>query len=471
MRCPQNMSLISLSFNRYKISQPFGARWGCSRFRSALLSLMMPFVTGAAIVAGLSLLSSPVYAQVTLKEMQDAAVRRDPRTSQRNIQDLQTQLRLKNIRSEWYPEFMLEAKAQYQSSSATLPGIGPGGAPVSISQDKDSYDTYVGIQQKILDFTAGRRSNLERARLVEAQSGIQTNLYRLKEEVNTAYFNAVVIQNRIQEVELAVEDLLLRLSEAESRVRQGASTAGEPATIKVGVLQLRQELLKLESVRKAALAVLNELTGSSLDSTVTLQTPSVSGAVDAIRSEVSTLRSRPEFEQFSASRSKLQEDARLIESQDRPRLFGFGRVGYGRPGLNFLNDKFDSYWLAGVQFQWKPFNWGATGRDKQVVRLQQQFVDAEELALSRAITRASEIEFSTIDEITQSLKMDEEIVQLRELVEKEARSQFENGVLTASEYLSRRTELLQARVGKSVRSVELAQSQAKLLNILGIELK
>ena len=68
---------------------------------------------------------------------------------------------------------------------------------------------------------------------------------------------------------------------------------------------------------------------------------------------------RPEYEQFAARpRLARRADAPPPRAQDRPRVSAFGRAGYGRPGLNPLARDFDTYWLAGVQLQWTPWNWG-----------------------------------------------------------------------------------------------------------------
>jgi outer membrane protein TolC len=48
---------------------------------------------------------------------------------------------------------------------------------------------------------------------------------------------------------------------------------------------------------------------------------------------------------------------------------------------------------------------------------------------------------------------------------------LQEGVVTASEYLDRQAELLQARFARAGHEVELAQASARLLTTLGLEVQ
>jgi outer membrane protein TolC len=48
---------------------------------------------------------------------------------------------------------------------------------------------------------------------------------------------------------------------------------------------------------------------------------------------------------------------------------------------------------------------------------------------------------------------------------------FSEGVVTASEYLDRTTELLGAQLDRARHRVELAQARARLLTTLGLEVQ
>jgi outer membrane protein TolC len=183
------------------------------------------------------------------------------------------------------------------------------------------------------------------------------------------------------------------------------------------------------------------------------------------------LRARPEYEQFARTRDLItrEEDAR--SAQDRPRLSAFGRVGYGRPGLNPLDNRFASYWLAGVQVQWNPWTWGTTRRDREVLSLQRDILAADEAAFTEMLRRGVEQDLATIDRLIASLSTDDEIIGLRERIATESRARFGESVITSAEYIDRQTDVLSARTARAVHRVELAQARVHFLTTLGLEVE
>jgi outer membrane protein TolC len=146
-------------------------------------------------------------------------------------------------------------------------------------------------------------------------------------------------------------------------------------------------------------------------------------------------------------------------------------VGYGQPGINPLNDGFDSYWLAGVQLQWTPWTWGTTSREREVLVLQRQIVSAEEQNFTDNLRRSVALDLASIDRLAGTLAADDEIVALRERIAAETRVRFGEGVVTSAEYVDRETDVLSARISRATHRVELAQARARFLTTLGIEVR
>jgi len=182
-------------------------------------------------------------------------------------------------------------------------------------------------------------------------------------------------------------------------------------------------------------------------------------------------RARAEYEQFARARDVLarQDDARSAANE--PRFSAFGRVGYGRPGLNQLSRTFDGYYLGGVQLQWTPFTWGTTSRDREVIELQRRMVSAEEQNFTDNLRRGSTQELAAIDRLAATLALDDEIIALRERIAVEARVRFSEGVVTSAEYVDKDTDVLAARTARAFHRVELAQARAHFLTTLGIEVR
>ena len=155
----------------------------------------------------------------------------------------------------------------------------------------------------------------------------------------------------------------------------------------------------------------------------------------------------------------------------RPRISAYAKVGYGRPGLNFISDEWDSYALGGVRLQWNVWTWGAGAREREALAIGQQVIAADQEAFEKGLREATETDRAAIDRLQHALVVDERIVTLREQVAQSTQVRLQEGVVTSSEYLDRDAELLQARFARAVHQVELAQSSARLLTTLGLEVR
>jgi outer membrane protein TolC len=245
----------------------------------------------------------------------------------------------------------------------------------------------------------------------------------------------------------------------------------EAATIQATLLQRRQDELEVRANRRAALEVLATLTGRPLADTVVLSLPVLGPSVLGARAALKELRARPEYAQFASTRARLQAQERVVTAQQRPRISAYARAGYGKPGLKVIPNEWDSYWLVGLQTQWKPFTWGSAERERESLEVQREIAQAEEAAFTRDIQRAIQRDLAAMDRVETALALDDEIVALRERIERETRIRFDERVVTAAEYLDRRSDVLEARLARARHRVELAQAQAQFLTTLGLEVQ
>jgi outer membrane protein TolC len=427
-----------------------------------MLTTLLPRAAGAQQPA--------TGAVVTLPSLQQAAIDTDPRLQQRQWLRQQSDLRLENIAAGRLPAISIDGQAQYQTDVPQAPIAAPGGGPL-FAAAKATYDGSVRIEQRLFDSTIGAQAALERAQLAEQQARVDTTLFALRQQVNEAFFTAAAMQERAGALAASVAELQARLDETNVRVREGAALPADSAAIEAALLQRRQDEDELRASRRAALARLSTLTGRPLAETDTLQVNDVTALVTAARQTRDTTRRRPEYVQFARSRDRLARQRDVAAAQERPRVSTYARVGYGLPGLNFIDDRFESYGVAGVRLQWNAWTWGIAGRERGALMLQQQIVDADEAAFARGLVAAVESDEESFDRLQRAVSGDERIVALRQQVVGATRLRFQEGVVTASEYLDRQTELLQAQFARATHRVELAHTGARLLTTLGLEVQ
>ena len=421
----------------------------------------------------LTLVPAAAFAQgraFDLATLQQTAIDTDPRSRELQLYMQQADLRLRNIDALRKPAVAVDGQAQYQSDVAhlpvTLPGVGPLFAP-----PKDIFDGSIRIDQRLFDATVSAQRAVERAQLAENQARVRSTLFTLRQQVNEAFFAAALLQARAGALSATIDELNTRLRETTARVQQGTALPADAAAVEATLLQRQQDLDDLQATRRGALDRLGTLTGQTLADTDVLTLPDLRAQIAQARQAPMTLRARPEYEQFARTRDRLARQQELTAAQDRPRLSTYARAGYGKPGLNFAQSEFQSYALGGVRLQWNAWTWGASTREREALAVQQEIVAADEAAFARSLTVSIEGDETAIDRLQRALATDERIVMLREQVDRSTQLRLQEGVVTASEYLDRNAELLQARFARVGHEVELAQASARLLTTLGLEVR
>jgi outer membrane protein TolC len=403
-----------------------------------------------------------------LGTLQNEAIAADPRARQLQLQAAATDLRLRNIGVERLPTFNGLGQLQYQSAVTSIEVPIPG---IQIPTPPHyTYDAHVDIRQSVLDLSRRPRTALERAQLVEAQAQVRVALFPLRQEVNDAFFSALLLQERQAQVDAAIVDLGARLAEMRSRFEQGAALPSDTALIVVTILQRRQEAVQLRNDRAAALARLADVTKRRVSDSAAqpLAVPELAPIVGAAFRAIDERR-RPEYAQFEATRERLAAQSAVQAAQERPRLSMYGRVGYALPGLDVLNTSAQSYWIAGAQVQWTPFTWGSVAREREAFDLQRDIATASEAAFTNSLSRAGRPLVATMARLDSTLALDEQIVVLREQIEREAAVRLREAAITAAEFVDRSSELTAARLLRAQHRVELAQARANYLTLIGVD--
>jgi outer membrane protein TolC len=407
---------------------------------------------------------------IQLATLQQQALEADPRTRELTLLDEQTRLRIRNITLEALPTLTALGQSQYQSDVPRAPFTLASGQAL-FSPPKGTYDLSLRLDEHLLDPTRQPRLALAEADLAVSQARVRTTLFTVRDQVNEAFFTAALLDEQIAALSTTLDDLAARSREMAARVREGAALAADRDVVDAAVLQYQQQDAELRATRAAALSRLSSLTGQAIAADARLALPDLADAVARARGQLDRLRARPEYEQYARTREQTARQEDMAAASERPQLSGFGRAGYGQPGLNFIGDRPESYALAGVQVQWKGWTWRSASRERQALGLQRAVVSAEEAAFTEQLQRSATTELSTIDRLAASLALDDRIVALRRSVDDVARVRLSEGAVTAAEYLDRHTELLAGQFAQAGHGVELARAQAALLTMLGLEVR
>ncbi|HKP75065.1 MAG TPA: TolC family protein, partial [Longimicrobiaceae bacterium] len=256
-----------------------------------------------ALPLALALLATPPAARDTLHlpELQQAALRTDPRARQLALQRQASELRLRNLAAERLPALTGRAQATHQSEVASIPIALPGGQTPP-TPPKDQYEAHVEVEQLIYDGgVLGRRRGAERAQLTVEEARIAADLYPLRDEVNETFFTAFLLQERLAEATTLIDDLDARLATLRAQVRNGAALPGDTAVVRAEQLKAMEDRAEIAAGRHAALARLALLTSVDVTERDVLALPRLGDVVARTRAlavpadEAPVPGARPEY--------------------------------------------------------------------------------------------------------------------------------------------------------------------------------
>jgi len=399
--------------------------------------------------------------ELSLDSCQSMARRNHPLLRQAGIIDQISKLRQQNIQVSNLPQFDLTARASWQSDVTKLALSIPGFAgPEPLS--KDQYKAYVDIRQKLFDGgVAKKREELEEAdRLVSKQQN-ETELYKIKETVNTLYFNALIIQENLRIVDLKKETLDERIKIVSSAVNNGVSLPNELDQLRAEKLLTEQQETELKSTRQTTMALLEIITGTTISEQITFSKPALSTI--SINSDLK----RPEITLFTLQKSKLDKNEEVLTNSRKPYMYAFGQAGYGRPGLNMLDNNFADWYMVGAGLSWNIWDWHKTSRDRSTMKLQKDIIDTNLDNFSRSLKMALSQEENNSQKLKSLISTDEQLVTIKDQISKRSASALENGTITSADYIRDLNAALQARANLETRKVLLLQSSVNYQTIKG----
>jgi len=388
-----------------------------------------------------------------------AALRVHPLARQKEMHRNIAQLQTENLNSNWLPNIDLNAKATYQSDVTEIDIPVPG---IDIpSPDKDQYAITFDVKQLIWDGgTIKESKKLELASLDQELAGIESDLYSVYTNVANAYYSCLILQETSRIIDSTLSALDSRIHSVTSAIENGVLLAGDLNRIKARKIELLQEKTAISERRKATLNVLALLTGINIPSHTYLKRPA------PVLPENSNLN-RPEERQFDLSKQQMDALKKLNESQRYPVIAAFGQAGYGKPGLNFLSDEFNPYYIVGLNLSWKIWDWNQTDRKTQVLDIRKDIVETNRESFNLQIQIAQQNELANIRYYQSLAEQDEQIIILRKSLTQSAAAMLNEGTITSADYITELLEEHKALINKETHIIKYHQAITNLLILTG----
>lgn len=410
-------------------------------------------------VTVLLLLAFIANAQIlTLEQCQHAAAQNYPLTKKRELIAKSREYTLANISKGYLPQVSVNGQVTYQSDVIEFPASIPG---IDLpQQDHLQYKSFADVTQLVYDGGIIRQTkNVENAkRNVETQK-LEVELYNLKERVNNLYFGILVIAEQQKQNELLQSDIKIGLKAVEAQIANGTSFRSNADVLKAELLKAEQQSITLRTNRKAYLDMLGLFIGETLDENTALQKPEAPLVTNAIN--------RPELDLYNFQNESLELEKKLIASASRPKVNLFAQAGIGNPGLNMFEEGVQDYYIGGLRVTWNLTH--TKKKQRAIIDLNKLSTEADRETFLFSTNQNLKQQSAEISKLQEYLKVDDDIITLRNNVKKAALAQLQNGVIDTGDYLREVNEENLALQNKSTHETELLLAQYREKITRGLE--
>jgi len=398
--------------------------------------------------------------QTDIQTLYQKAVQNYPLFKQKETINEIGDLKIKSLNTNYLPQVNINGQLSYQSDVTKIPINIP---LLKIPEaSKDMYKATLDVNQLIWDGgLVASQKKLESLNTQSEQENLETELYKLKERVNLFYFNILIAQQNIDLLEVSKKDFQTKLLKIESGVKNGVTNENNADNLKAEIIKIDQKIIEIKSNKSASIQMLNELCGTTINDISILPLPEIAVNINTYENF------RPELKSFELNKNKLTTTSSVLSAKLMPKIYGFGQLGYGRPGLNMLSNDFQSFYIIGAKLSWNIWNWNQTKTDKEILNLQKDIINTSKETYQKNVKMNYQHDVAEIDKYTELIIKDLEIIQLRTKIAKNSSSQFDNGYITSSDYLNDVNAETQSKINYEIHKIQLQKAKFDYLVNLG----
>lgn len=406
-----------------------------------LLILFIPFIA---------------FSQITLEECYTLAKNNYPQIKQSDLIDKMADYNITNANMGYLPKVLFSARASYQSDVTKIPFDVPFYDIPVLS--KDQYKLTVDISQTIWD---GGKIEADKekyeAEKENNKNNLQSQLYGLRYQVAELYFSILLMQEQLIQNDILEKDLARTYEMVKNNVQNGVANNSDLDKVSLEQIKTKQNKAQINAGIKIYMTALETLIGKKIEN----------GLIKPENFEFTdyTIK-RPELDYFASRINLLDVNKKAVTSSYMPKFDLFFQGGYGRPGLDMLNDEFQPFYIVGIKMDWTIVGFYTGKRTKKLIDLNKASIELEKQTFLFNTNIDIENQKAKIDKIKETMAYDDEILKLRSNIRKSSEIKMKQGTLSVNDYLQDVTALNIAKQGKILHEIELLKALYELKNII-----
>ncbi len=408
---------------------------------------------------------------LTLKECYTLAMSANALADEKAAYSEISKLKEDNLSKGWLPTLDANGSILYNSSVADMSSVLgslpiPGIADAIKPLPNEQYKITVDINQIIYDGGAIKSAKeLEKAELRVNEKQTESDLYKLRGQINSYYFNLLLLGRQKELLNNYLDLINKRILTMQSAFSNGIIIKSDIDVLTAEKINIEQQLSEIMIKKASLLQILSGLIGTDID-------PSAEFVLPSQTVDLTGELSRPELQQFDLRKEMLIAGIKVIDTKRMPKAFGFATLGYGNPpGSNFFKDEFAPYYVVGAGIKWNIFDWNKANNEKQIISIQQNIIEGRKNDLTDNLRRLLESKKGEITSLIAVLETDTELIAIRKRITASAESRYMNGTMTATEYLNELNAERQSLINYEIHKISLTMAKTEYLNISGKEIE
>ncbi len=386
-----------------------------------------------------------------------------PLINQKELIDKIDEYKQIQLKRNYLPSINLNLQASYQSDVTKIP-FDLSGMGLSIDEmSKDQYKANLDIHQLIWDGGITKeQQQIDKVDTKLNQQNLKVELYKIKDQVNRFFFNALLLEKQIAVLELSKENIQNNIQKLQSIVEQGMALKSEVQTLEAEKISIEQNITELKFSRLAMLRMLSFLTGREIGAEQQFDYDANSLSLESINQI-----NRPEITSFELERDKQKAFMAKIDASKLPQIVGFGQIGYGRPALNMLSNDFEEYYIIGLNLKWNIWDWNKRNTDKEMLSIQSKMIENQQKTFEHNIWVKHQQNITEVTKLESFISQDKEIIKLRSDIRANAEDKLNNGSLTSGDYLTELNKETQSKLNFEYHKIQLALAKINIKYSLG----
>ncbi len=412
------------------------------------------------------LVQQSVAQNITLDFCREKARANYPLLKQYDLIDKTAVFNISNANKAYLPQFSVGIKASYQSDVTEIPeSLGQvisqmSGQPFSFpSMSKDQYQAVAEMNQLIWDggITSAQKKSIKASAEADKQK-TEADIYALNERVNNLFFGIMLIKEQLGQVKMLQDELKENIKKMEAYLQNGLAQPSDLDAVKVELLNANQKETDLKSILRTYMMILSAFTGEKIDETSIFVKPVLP------ETQLEAENKRPELLYLAAQTKVLDSQKSTLNAANMPRIGIFAQGGYGRPGLNMFDAEFSPFFIGGLRFSWNLSGFYSQKNNFQKIETAKKSIEVQKETFLFNNKLANIQTFNEIEKLKNTLKTDDEIIQLRSNIKKASEAKVANGTMTVTDLLRDINNENQARQNRSLHEIQLYMTVYQLKN-------